>query len=83
MGLEQIFDVNSSWARTLCLLNSGRFHLLPLDVSVHILYSHLVMSNFSDKVKSKKKKSSIKQNNFYCFQEIHAMFILFIQLELL
>ena len=31
--LEQICDVNRSCALTLCLLNSGRFHLLPLDVS--------------------------------------------------
>ena len=32
-GLEQICDVNSSWVLKLCQLNSGRFHLLPLDVS--------------------------------------------------
>ena len=47
-GLEQVFHVNISWALTLCLLNTGRFHLLPLDVSAHILYSRLVMSNLSN-----------------------------------
>ena len=45
------FYVNSSWALTLCLLKSDRFHLLPIDVSAHILYSHLVMLIFfKDKI---------------------------------
>ena len=38
---------------TLCLPNSGRFNLLPLDVSSYIFYSHILMSNFTDEVKSK------------------------------
>ena len=41
--LEQIWDVNRSWALALCLLNSGHFHLLPLDISAHILYLQLVL----------------------------------------
>ena len=50
LNMEEFFTVNISWALTLCLLNSNRFHFLLLDVSSRILCSHLVMSNISDEV---------------------------------
>ena len=51
MEMGQICDVKRSWALSLCLLISGLYHLLPLDVSAHFFNSHLVMPNVSDEVK--------------------------------
>ena len=64
---------NSSLALKLCLLNSSRFHLLPLGVSAHILYSHLVISKFSDKVKSKYIYFSVLKSIFNCIQGIKGI----------
>ena len=52
MEMGQICDVKRSWALSLCLLISGLYHLLPLDVSAHFFNSHLVMPN---EVKQKTK----------------------------